>query len=256
MSSILISSLWCKQEAGCGIVVGWWVTENTMNKGDVFYLINNELGLLLKLLTITDSRVVWTAGVNIPVAMGCKPTRSNVNVTNYLLTQIICISNQLLDGSVVIWGLSRVFGLWGHSHDGRSSLHHHHWHGTLAWTRGLLFQGTEVCVACRRGGKSIRAASITLVKSIMPGKAAYSVVVEKTLFPALHGTLVKVGGHLIQRTEECEARHKHKNSTHTQLHDISLHREMRALVQSKGEMLLDEAGGGMWLMSSLWQFVS
>lgn len=30
----------------------------------------------------------------------------------------------------------------------------------------------------------------------------------KTLFPALHGTLVKVGGHLIQRAEECEALHQ------------------------------------------------
>lgn len=48
------------------------------------------------------------------------------------------------------------------------------------------------------------------VKFIMPGKSAYSVVMEETSFPALHGTLVKVGGHFVQRTEECEACHKHK----------------------------------------------
>ena len=80
-----------------------------------------------------------------------------------------------------------------------------HWPGREVFS----FRRAAVCVACRRGGKSIRTASQTLVKVIMPGKAAYTrVVVENTLFPALHGTLVKVGGHLIQRSEECEARHK------------------------------------------------
>lgn len=64
-------------------------------------------------------------------------------------------------------------------------------------------------MACHRSGKSTPTASQTRVKLFVPGKSAYSVVVEENPFPALHGTLVKVGGHLIQRTEECEERHKH-----------------------------------------------
>lgn len=83
-----------------------------------------------------------------------------------------------------------------------------HWSGLEV----SLFQRTEVCVACHWGGKSKPRASQTPVKLVVPGKSACSVVVEQTSFPALHGTLVKVGGHLIQRTEECEARH---NSTIT-----------------------------------------
>lgn len=38
------------------------------------------------------------------------------------------------------------------------------------------------------------------------GISAYSVVV-KGVFPAWYGTLVKVGGHPVQSTEECEAWH-------------------------------------------------
>lgn len=48
------------------------------------------------------------------------------------------------------------------------------------------------------------------MKLVVAGKSAHSVVVEETSFPALHGTLLKVGGHLIQRTEECEACHKNQ----------------------------------------------
>lgn len=65
-------------------------------------------------------------------------------------------------------------------------------------------------MACHWGGKSTPTPSQTRVKLVVPGESAYSVVVEETSFPALHGTLLKVGGHLIQRTEECEARHKHQ----------------------------------------------
>lgn len=54
-------------------------------------------------------------------------------------------------------------------------------------------------MACCRGGKSTPVDGQTLVKFVMPGKSAYSVVVEGSLFPALHGTLDKVGGHLIQK---------------------------------------------------------
>lgn len=61
-------------------------------------------------------------------------------------------------------------------------------------------------MACHSGGKSTPTASQTRVNFVVPGKSAYSVVMEDTSFPALHGTLVKVGGHLIQRTKECEAR--------------------------------------------------
>lgn len=53
-------------------------------------------------------------------------------------------------------------------------------------------------------------ASEARVKTTGPGESAYSVVVGETSFPALHATLVKVGGHLIQRSEECEERRKHK----------------------------------------------
>lgn len=56
-------------------------------------------------------------------------------------------------------------------------------------------------MACHRGGKSTPNANQTWEKCVVPGEP----VMEETLFPALHGTLVKVGGHLIQRTEECEA---------------------------------------------------
>lgn len=59
-------------------------------------------------------------------------------------------------------------------------------------------------------GNQHQTASKTQQKLVVPGNSAHSVVVEETSFPALHGTLVKVGGHLIQRTEECEARHKHQ----------------------------------------------
>ncbi len=65
-------------------------------------------------------------------------------------------------------------------------------------------------MACNWGGKSTPTTSKTREKLVVAGKSAYSVVVEETSFPASHGTLLKVGGHLIQRTEECEARHKHQ----------------------------------------------
>lgn len=81
-----------------------------------------------------------------------------------------------------------------------------HWSGLEV----SLFQRTEVCVACHRGGKSKPRASQTRVTLVMPGKSACSLVVEQSSFPSLHGTLVKVGGHFIQRSEECEACHKHK----------------------------------------------
>lgn len=101
-------------------------------------------------------------------------------------------------------------GLCGHKNKGGSSLHHQHRHGTLARVRGQLSLRTEICKARHEGGKSTPTASQTQQKLVLPGKSAYSVVVEETSFPALHGTLVKVGGHLIQRTEECEARHQHQ----------------------------------------------
>lgn len=66
---------------------------------------------------------------------------------------------------------------------------------------GLEVRRTEVCLACQQRRES----TPTQVKFIVFGK----VVTEETSFPVLHGTLVKAGGHLIQRTEECEARHKH-----------------------------------------------
>lgn len=62
---------------------------------------------------------------------------------------------------VVTGGLSRVLQLGGHSHEVGSSLYRRHWHGTLAWVRGLLFQRTEVCMACRWSGKSTPTASQT-----------------------------------------------------------------------------------------------
>lgn len=80
-----------------------------------------------------------------------------------------------------------------------------HWPGLEV----VSFRRTEVCAVCHWGGKSTPNASQTRVKFVMPGKSAYSVVMEEISFPALHGTLVKVGGHLIQRTQECEAHHKH-----------------------------------------------
>lgn len=60
-------------------------------------------------------------------------------------------------------------------------------------------------MACQQS----RGSTPAQVKFTMLGKAAHSVVIEETSFPALHATLVKAGGHLIQRTEECETRHKH-----------------------------------------------
>lgn len=124
--------------------------------------------------------------------------------------------------TVVIWGLFCMFGLWGHNDEGGSGLHHHYWHGTLAWVRGRLFQRTEVCVACHWGGKSTPSVSQTRVKLVVPGKSAYSVVLEETSFPALHGTLVKVGGHhsknwgMWSTSQTSNYTHIH---THTQLHN-------------------------------------
>lgn len=97
----------------------------------------------------------------------------------------------------------------------------------------------------------------------MPGKFAYSVIQGKnSSFPALHGTLVKVGGHPVQRTEECEAWHSTVtnmgiNSTITamQLSD----KEAAILVKGKEEKPLNLANGGnihlagaLWLLCGAW----
>lgn len=140
--------------------------------------------------------------------------------------------------TVVIWGLSCMFGLWGHNDEGGSGLHHHYWHGTLAWVRGHLFQRTEVCMACHWGGKSTPSVSQTRVKLVVPGKSAYSVILEETSFPALHGTLGKVGGHhsknwgMWSMSQTSNYTHTHtRNSTITTM----LHWEKRAAILVKGK---------------------
>lgn len=99
----------------------------------------------------------------------------------------------------------------------------------------------------------------------MPGKSAHSVVMEETSFPALHGTLVRVGGHLIQRTEECEARHKHK-IPHTAPQKLACCTETRGLpvwLKGKREMLLNVTNDGsidpvcaLWLLCGLLGYVT
>lgn len=84
-----------------------------------------------------------------------------------------------------------------------------HWPGLEAYSfRGLRYAWHADGVGNQHQPLAKR------VKSIVAGESVYSVV-EETAFPALHGTLVEVGGHLSLRTEECAAHYKHKLSYST-----------------------------------------
>lgn len=72
-------------------------------------------------------------------------------------------------------------------------------------------------MARRWSRKSTPTAFQTRAESITPGKSDFfQLCVEEALLPALHGTLVKAGGHLVQKEQRMRGpgRHKHEITQH------------------------------------------